>query len=97
MTRAELEAKYEYLETSEELKARGYRRIKRRFPREPVTIENCWEETTIRLNPDVLDYFEHDHKKINAALREAMVLRKLEDQLLENTDFVNRLREKLAA
>ncbi|MBX3290853.1 MAG: hypothetical protein KF855_16170 [Acidobacteria bacterium] len=97
MKRAELEAKFEFLETSDEAKARGLQRVKRRFPREKVTIENCWEETTIRLNPDVLDYFEHDHKKINAALREAMLKKKLQDELVEDVEFVNRLREKLAA
>lgn len=90
---------YEELETSDELKAKGYQRIKRRFQPSPdeMTVENCWAETTISLNPDVLEYFDSDSEKINAVLRREMEKSKMVDKLLEDADLVDRLREKLVA
>ena len=99
MTRKEAEAKLEYLETSNEAKAHGLRRIKRRFHPKPgeMTIKDCWVKTTLSLNPDVLEFYESNSEKINATLREAMEKKKLSDELLDDTEFVSRLREKLAA
>lgn len=99
MTKAELEAKFEFLETSEEAKSMGLRRVKRRVPRNlgKVTIEDCWAEVTLSLNPDVLDFFDHNSEKINTVLRREMERSKMLDKLLEDTELVDRLREKLAA
>ncbi|MGH9949021.1 MAG: hypothetical protein ACRD6X_17760 [Pyrinomonadaceae bacterium] len=90
---------YEEIETNEELKARGFQRIRRKFrPKKgEMTLKDCWVKTEIEINPDVLDYYESNSEKINAVLREAMEKKKLTDGLLEDTEFVNRLREKLAA
>ena len=99
MTRKEAEAKLEYLETTGEEKAHGLRRIKRRHNTMPgeMTLKDCWVKTTLSLNPDVLEFYDSSSEKINATLREAMEKKKLSDELLEDTEFVSRLREKLAA
>jgi len=99
MTREEAESKLEFLETSEQEKAHGLRRIKRRHFTQPgeTTIENCWEETTIALNPDVLEFFGANSEKINAVLRREMEKSTMLEKLLEDSEFVERLREKLAA
>lgn len=90
---------YEELETSDELKARGLQRIKRKFqPKKgEITLKDCWVKTTLSLNPDVLEFYESNSEKINSILREAMEKKKLGDELLEDAEFVSRLREKLAA
>ncbi len=99
MTRKEAEAELEYLETSEEEKAHGLRRIKRRHFTKPgeMTQKDCWVKTEISLNPDVLEFYESNSEKINAVLRVAMEKKQLREELLADTEFVNRLREKLAA
>ena len=68
MTKKEAEAKLEFLETSDEMKALGLRRIKRRHYTGP---------------PELLP----------SQLR----LERLREELLNDEEFVNRLREKLAA
>jgi uncharacterized protein (DUF4415 family) len=90
---------YEELETSDELKARGLQRIKRKFqPKKgEMTLKDCWVKAELSLNPDVLEFYESNSDMINAVLREAMEKKKLSDALLEDADFVGRLREKLAA
>ena len=90
---------YEELETSEELKARGLRRIKRRFqPKKgEITLKDCFVTIELSLDAEVLEFFESDSEKINAVLRKEMEKRKLSDELLEDKDFVSRLKEKLAA
>jgi hypothetical protein len=67
MTKKEAEAKLEFLETSDEMKALGLRRIKRRHYTGP---------------PELLPT--------------DMQLKRLQEQLLNDEEFVNRLREKLA-
>lgn len=90
---------YEELETSEELKARGLQQIKRRFhpKKDEMTLKDCWVKSEISLNPDVLKFYNSDSKKINAVLRDVMEKKKLSQELLADTEFVRRLREKLAA
>src|SRR5215213_11543202 len=90
---------YEELETSEELKARGLRRIKRRFqPKKgEITLKDCFVTIELSLDAEVLEFFESDSEKINAVLRKEMEKRKLSDELLEDKDFVSRLKKKLAA
>jgi len=99
MNKTEAEAKLEYLETTEEEKARGLRRIKRRHITKPgeMTLKNCLVEITLSLDAEVLEFFETDSEKINAVLRKEMEKRKLSIELLEDSEFVSQLREKLAA
>ena len=90
---------YEELETSDELKARGLRRIKRNFRPKPgeMKLKDCRVEISLSLDAEVLQFFESDSEKINPVLRKEMEKRKLSRELLEDTEFVSRLREKLAA
>ncbi len=74
MTKEEAESKLEFLETTEEEKALGLRRIKRRHYTGPTN-----------LLPDE----EREEFKIP--------LESLREELLNDTEFVERLREKLAA
>ncbi|MCY7377425.1 MAG: BrnA antitoxin family protein [Pyrinomonadaceae bacterium] len=99
MNKTDAESKLKFLETSEEEKAHGLRRIKRRHITKPgeMTLENCWVEISLSLDAEVLQFFESDSAKINAVLRKEMEKRKLSNELLEDTEFVSRLREKLAA
>ena len=99
MNKTDAEAKLEYLETSEEEKERGLRRIKRRHITKPgeMTLKDCFVTIELSLDAEVLQFFESDSEKINAVLRKEMEKRKLSDELLEDKDFVSRLKEKLAA
>ena len=99
MKKTDAESELEYLETSEELKARGLRRIRRRHITNPgeTTLKDCWVKTELALNPDVLEFYDANSEKINAVLREAMEKKKLAEELLEDVEFVNRLRDKLVA
>ena len=99
MNKTDAESKLEYLETSEEEKAHGLRRIKRRHITKPgeMTPKDCWIEISLSLDAEVLEFFESDSEKINAILRKEMEKRKLSNELLEDKEFVSRLREKLAA
>lgn len=99
MNKTDAESKLEYLETSAEEKAHGLRRIKRRHLTKPgeMTLKDCWVEISLSLDAEVLQFFESDSEKINAILRKEMEKRKLSNELLEDKEFVSRLREKLAA
>lgn len=90
---------YEELETSDELKARGLRRIKRKFQPKPgeMTLKDCFVTTELSLDAEVLEFYESNSEKINSVLRKEMEKRKLSDELLNDNEFVSRLREKLAA
>jgi uncharacterized protein (DUF4415 family) len=99
MNKTDAEAKLEYLETSEEEKAHGLRRIKRRHLTKPgeVTLKDCFVTIELSLDAEVLQFFESDSEKINAVLRKEMEKRKLSEELLNDKEFVSRLKEKLAA
>ncbi len=99
MTRAQANDKLEFLETTEEEKAHGLRRIKRRhhFKPEHLAPKNCWSTVEIALNSDVVDFYEGNSEKINAVLRKHMEKEKLGEALLEDSTFIDRLKEKLAA
>ncbi len=88
------------MKTPKEAKAMGLRRISRE-ERPPVpkgmTLKDCWVEISLSLDAEVLQFFESDSEKINAILRKEMEKRKLSNELLEDQEFVSRLREKLAA
>jgi hypothetical protein len=99
MTRKEADNKLEYLETSKEAAKRGLRRIKRRHVTKPgeITAKDCWAKIALELNPDVLEFFDSNSEKINQVLRHEMEKIKMREELLADVEFVNRLREKLAA
>jgi uncharacterized protein (DUF4415 family) len=87
------------LETTDEEKAKGLRRIKRRHFTKPdeMTLAKCFLDISLSLDAEVLQYFDSDSAKINEVLREVMMKRKLSEQLLNDSVFVSRLKEKLAA
>lgn len=68
MTKKEAEVELEFLETSDEMKALGLRRIKRRHYTGPLEL-----------------------------LPEEMRFERLREDLLNDEEFIDRLREKLAA
>lgn len=79
MNKTDAESKIEYLETSDEILAKGLRRIKRRHVTKPgeMTLKDCRVEITPSLDVEVLKFFESDSEKINAVLRKEMEKRKL--------------------
>jgi hypothetical protein len=107
MTKKEAESKIEYLETSEEIKAKGLRRIKRRhFTNSKITLKDCQVITEVKIAADLLDYLETESKVrnedsinslLNNILRQVIKKRKFSEELLNDSVFVSRLREKLAA
>lgn len=99
MTKAEAESKLEYLDTPEELAGKGLRRIKRRHFTKPgeITLKDCFVNIELSLDAEVLKFYDKDSTKINAVLREAMEKTNLREELLNDTEFVKRLKEKLAA
>ncbi len=99
MTKTEAANKLDYLETTDEEKMKGLRRIKRRHFTKPgeMTLAKCFVDISLTLDAEVLQYFDSDSEKINEVLREVMLHRKLSEQLLNDSVFVSRLREKLAA
>jgi uncharacterized protein (DUF4415 family) len=99
MTKTEAENKLEYLETTDEEKAKGLRRIKRRHFTKlgEMTSAKCFVDISLTLDAEVLQYFDSDSEKINEVLREVMLKRKLSEELLNDSTFVSKLREKLAA
>ena len=99
MNKTDAESELEYLETSKEARAAGLRRIKRRHITKTgeMTLKDCFVEISLTLDAEVLQFFEADSKKINAVLREAMEKKNLSRELLEDKEFVNKLKEKLMA
>jgi len=88
------------LKTPKEAKALGLRRISRE-ERPPVpkgmTLKDCFVTIELSLDAEILQFFDSSSEKINAVLRKEMEKKKLSDELLEDMQFVNKLREKLAA
>ncbi len=99
MTKTEAESKLEFVETNEEAKSRGLQRIKRRHFTKPgeMKLAKCFVEISLSLDAEVLEYFDSNSEKINAVLHEVMEKKKLREELLEDSEFVSRLKEKLAA
>ncbi|MFN0279407.1 MAG: hypothetical protein ACKVRN_12555 [Pyrinomonadaceae bacterium] len=75
MNRKDAESELEFMETSDDARAAGLRRIKRRHYTGP------------------LEALPLDDSIISSEL----LTKKIREQLLNDTEFVNRLREKLAA
>lgn len=108
---------YEELETSDELKASGLRRIKRKFqPKKgEMTLKNCQVITEVRIDADLYNFLELKsenigessiEKLLNLILREKFEkeeaeklaqIKELRSKLLNDNDFLQELKEKLAA
>lgn len=99
---------YEEVETNEELQARGLQRIKRNFqPKKgEMTIKDCQVISEIKIDADLYNFLRSEAEKksessvdriLNEILREAIERNKMREELLNDTEFVNRLKEKLAA
>jgi uncharacterized protein (DUF4415 family) len=99
---------YEYLETSEEARKRGLRRISRpAFLGEPKKKENK-RTITIMLDPDIIEHFKSEAEKanlgyqtlINQTLRETIDSAEkndLLDRLLKDKKALKRLKARLEA
>lgn len=99
---------YEEVETNDELKSRGLQRIKRKFQpkKDEMTIKDCQVISEIRIDADLYDFLRAESEKkgessvdqtLNGLLREAIERNKIREELLNDTEFVSRLKEKLAA
>ena len=117
MNKTDAEAKLEYLETSEEEKAHGLRRIKRRHITKPgeITLKDCQVITTVKIDADIYKFLESKsensgessiEKLLNAILREKFEkeeaeklaeIKEIRSKLLNDNDFLQELKEKLAA
>ena len=99
MNRKEAEHELEFLETSPEALAAGLRRIKRRHYTGPPDLLPQEGRVTLELSLDaeVVTFFERDTNRINRALRSAMERGKTARELLDDADFVEGLKKKLAA
>ncbi len=106
---------YEELETEEELKARGLRRIKRRFqpkPGETASIK-CQVIAEVKIDADLFNFLKNESKKhnleienlLNEILREKFEkaeakklaeIKEIRSKLLNDTEFLQELKEKLA-
>jgi hypothetical protein len=97
------------LETPAEAKALGLRRISReQRPKVPrgMTIRDCQVITEVKIDADLFNYLETESKArgedsinslLNNILREVIEKHKLSEELLNDSTFVSKLREKLAA
>jgi hypothetical protein len=105
---------YEEIETSDELKARGLQRIKRKFrPKKgETTIRDCQVIAEIRIDADLYKFLEQKSENstienlLNEILREKFEkeeakklseIKELRTKLLNDTEFLQKLKEKLAA
>lgn len=117
MNKIDAEDKLEYLETSEEEKAHGLRRIKRRHIFKPgeVTLKDCQVIAEIRIDAELYKFLESKtenrqdsniEKIINEILREkfeqeesgkSAEIKDIRSKLLNDAEFLQELKEKLAA
>lgn len=107
---------YEEVETEEDLKARGLRRIKRRFqpkPGETASIK-CQVITEIKIDVDLYNFLKDESDKNNSKIEDLLndilrekfekeeakkltEIKELRAKLLNDTEFLQELKEKLAA
>ncbi len=117
MSKTNAELNLEYLETSEEARAAGLRRIKRRHFTKPgeVMLKDCQVITTVKIDADVYNFLEEKsenegeasiEKLLNTILRErfereeaakSAEIKEIRSKLLNDKDFLQELKEKLAA
>lgn len=97
MTKEEANAKLEFLETSEEERAHGLRRIKRRHYTGPPDLLPQEKTVEVRIDADIVDFFSDDLRRINTTLRSAMVKETVARELLDDSEFIAKMKEKLAA
>ncbi len=99
MTKTDADTKLEYLETSDEAKAAGLRRIKRRHY--TGSLEDLPSESSVKLevvlDDEVAAYFHRNSNRINSVLRSAMKHEKIARELLDDEEFISGIKEKLAA
>ncbi|MGI8884927.1 MAG: hypothetical protein ACR2IA_11870 [Pyrinomonadaceae bacterium] len=108
---------YEELETSDELKARGLQRIKRKFrPKKgEMTIRDCQVIAEVHIDADLYNFLKSESEKsenstveklLNQILRERFdkeearklsEIKELRTKLLNDSEFLQELKEKLAA
>jgi len=99
---------YVEVETNEDLKSRGLQRIKRKFqPKKgEMTIKDCQVISEVRIDADLYDFLKAESEKkgetsidrtLNVFLREIIERIKIREELLNDSEFVSRLKEKLAA
>ena len=88
------------IETTEEEKSHGLRRIERRFRPRPgeMTLRDCKVTVEIEIDADILRYFKTEtdeaayKAKINSVLRE-----KMEEAAAKKTEDIEKLRRELLA
>jgi hypothetical protein len=117
MNKTEAESKIEYLETSDELLAKGLKRIKRRHLTKSgeVNLKDCKVITKVSIDADLYDFLKSESEKsenssieklLNEILREKFEkeeakklseIKELRTKLLNDTEFLQELKEKLAA
>lgn len=117
MSRTNAKPDLEYLKTSEEARAAGLRRIKRRHFTKPgeVTLKNCQVIATVKIDADLYNFLESKsesgdaesiEKTLNTILRERLEkekfaksaeIKEIRSKLLNDKDFLQELKEKLAA
>lgn len=99
MKKKEAESELEFLETSEDAKNAGLRRIKRRHFEGSKDILPSEElvDLKIKLDVEVADFFQSDPSRINSILRHIMDKEKVARELLEDDSFIKAIKDKLAA
>lgn len=99
MKKKDAKAELEFLETSKEAKAAGLRRIKRRHYTCPPEMLPNEERVNIEvsLNPEVANFVQNDPHRINQILENAMRKVSVARTLLEDEEFINGIKKKLAA
>ena len=103
------------IETTEEERAHGLRRIKRTFrPKKgEMTLKDCQVITTVKIDADIYNFLELKsegeesiEKLLNTILRERFEkeeasklaeIKEIRSKLLNDRDFLQELKEKLAA
>ncbi len=99
MKKKDAESELEFLDTSDEAKAAGLRRIKRRHYSCPQEMLPSEERVNIEVSLDreVANFVQNDPHRINQILENAMRNVKVARTLLDDTEFIDGIKKKLAA
>lgn len=101
MNKTDAESKIEYLETGEEIRAKGLRRIKRRHQTKPgeVKLKDCQVITEIRIDADLYNFLEAESEKVeNSSIENVLneILReKFDKEETKKLAEIKELRSKL--
>jgi hypothetical protein len=92
------ESELEFLETSKEAKAAGLRRIKRRHYTCPPEMLPSEEMVSIEVSlaPEVANFVQNDPRRINQILESAMRKESVARTLLDDEEFIDGIKKKLA-